>query len=32
VLGTSLQGDPGTTQLLFDVGDPMIVNYGMQSV
>jgi preprotein translocase subunit SecA len=26
------QGDPGTTQLLFDVGDPMIVNYGMQSV
>lgn len=25
------QGDPGTTQLLFDVSDPLITNYGMQS-
>lgn len=25
------QGDPGTTQLLFDVSDPLIINYGMQS-
>lgn len=25
------QGDPGTTQLMFDVSDPLITNYGMQS-
>jgi preprotein translocase subunit SecA len=25
------QGDPGTTQLMFDVGDPLIANFGMQS-
>lgn len=25
------QGDPGTTQLLFDVTDPLIANHGMQS-
>lgn len=24
------QGDPGTTQLMFDVGDPLISNFGMQ--
>jgi preprotein translocase subunit SecA len=25
------QGDPGTTQLMFDVSDPLITNFGMQS-
>lgn len=25
------QGDPGSTQLLFDVGDPLITTHGMQS-
>uniref|UniRef100_A0A383VIS3 chloroplast protein-transporting ATPase n=1 Tax=Tetradesmus obliquus TaxID=3088 RepID=A0A383VIS3_TETOB len=25
------QGDPGTTQLMFDVGDPLISNFGMQT-
>ncbi|WIA21429.1 hypothetical protein OEZ85_000643 [Tetradesmus obliquus] len=25
------QGDPGTTQLMFDVGDPLIANFGMQT-
>ncbi|KAF8056765.1 SECA2 [Scenedesmus sp. PABB004] len=25
------QGDPGTTQLLFDVSDPLIANFGMQT-
>jgi len=25
------QGDPGTTQLMFDISDPLITNYGMQS-
>lgn len=25
------QGDPGTTQLLFDVGDPLVTTHGMQS-
>lgn len=25
------QGDPGTTHLMFDVSDPLITNYGMQS-
>jgi hypothetical protein len=27
----SPQGDPGTTQLMFDVGDPLIAKFGMQS-